>query len=223
LSLGDRSNTEKYYDDPKAWDTAENELRRVLQARGVHFVEAEQEAAFYGPKIDIQMRDVRGKDNTAFTVQYDFVMPKRFKLVYMDSDGTEKEAIVVHRSSIGAIERVVAFLIEHWGGNMPTWLSPMQVAIAPVQMEKHGSYAADLAMKLKDRNIRTDYMDDDDSMGKKVRRAKNERIPYTIIIGDKDIEAGMITVQKRSEEQGSQMKFEDFVEMISKEIKDRSL
>ncbi|MDB4984071.1 MAG: threonyl-tRNA synthetase, threonyl-tRNA synthetase [Patescibacteria group bacterium] len=223
LSLGDRANTEKYYDDPQAWDTAENELRKVLQGRGVHFVEAEQEAAFYGPKIDIQMRDVRGKDNTAFTVQYDFVMPKRFKLNYTDSDGLEKEAIVVHRSSIGAIERVVAFLIEHWGGNMPTWLSPTQVAIAPVNMEKHGAYAEELATKLKAENIRTDYMDDDDSMGKKVRRAKSERIPYTIIIGDKDIEAGTITVQHRSQEQGEQTTLDEFIAKISKEIKERTL
>ena len=223
LSLGDRANTEKYYDDPKAWDLAEGELRKVLQGRGVHFVEAQQEAAFYGPKIDIQMRDVRGKDNTAFTVQYDFVMPKRFKLNYTDSDGQEKEAIVVHRSSIGAIERVVAFLIEHWGGNMPTWLSPMQVAIAPVNMEKHGAYAEELAKKLKSENIRTDYMDDDDSMGKKVRRAKSERIPYTIIIGDKDIEAGTITVQHRSQEQGGQTTLDEFIAKILKEIKERSL
>lgn len=223
LSLGDRTNTEKYYDDSTAWDTAEGELRKVLQARGVHFEEAENEAAFYGPKIDIQMKDVRGKDNTAFTVQYDFVMPKRFKLEYTDSDGIIKEAIVVHRSSIGAIERVVAFLIEHWGGNMPTWLSPTQVAVIPVNITEHAAYASDVVAKLKNATIRTDFMDDDNSMGKKVRRAKNERIPYTIIIGDKDIEAGMITVEKRGVEQGSQMKFEDFLAMISGEIKNRSL
>ncbi len=223
LSLGDRANTEKYYDDPHAWDIAENELRKVLQARGVRFEEAAAEAAFYGPKIDIQMRDVRGKDNTAFTVQYDFVMPKRFKLNYTDSDGQEKEAIVVHRSSIGAIERVVAFLIEHWGGNMPTWLSPTQVAVVPVNAEKHGTYAADLAKRLKDWNIRTDFMDDNDSMGKKVRRAKNERIPYTIIVGDKDIETNMVTVEKRGVEQGEQMTFDDFKEKVLKEIRERSL
>lgn len=223
LSLGDRTNTEKYYDDPHAWDIAENELRKVLQARGVRFEEAAGEAAFYGPKIDIQMRDVRGKDNTAFTVQYDFVMPKRFKLEYTDSDGAIKEAIVVHRSSIGAIERVVAFLIEHWGGNMPTWLSPTQVAVIPVNTEKHGTYAGDLAKRLKDWNIRTDFMDDNDSMGKKVRRAKNERIPYTIIIGDKDIEANMITVERRGQEKGESMTFDDFKEKVLKEIRERSL
>lgn len=223
LSLGDRGNTEKYYDDPQAWDTAEDELRKVLNSRGVHFVEAPQEAAFYGPKIDIQMRDVRGKDNTAFTVQYDFVMPKRFKLVYTDSDGQEKEAIVVHRSSIGAIERVVAFLIEHWGGNMPTWLSPTQVAIVPVKADKHGDAAAKLAVELRAHNVRVQLLDDDDSMGKKVRFAKNERIPHTIIIGDKDIEAGMITVETRGQEKGVQMTTEDFISKITKEIRERSL
>jgi threonyl-tRNA synthetase len=223
LSLGDRSNTEKYYDDATAWDTAENELRNVLQSRGVHFVEAEQEAAFYGPKIDIQMRDVRGKENTAFTVQYDFVMPKRFGLMYMDSDGQEKETIVIHRSSIGAIERIVAFLIEHWAGNMPTWLSPTQVAVVPVNNERHNAYADEFVQQLKSENIRTEYAHEHSSMGKQVRQAKNDKVPYVVIIGDRDIEAGMVTVEKRGAETGIQMKPEGFIEMVRKEIRDRTL
>lgn len=223
LSLGDRNNTEKYYDDATAWDTAEDALRKVLQSRGVHFVEAQQEAAFYGPKIDIQMRDVRGKDNTAFTVQYDFVMPKRFGLMYMDSDGQEKETIVIHRSSIGAIERIVAFLIEHWAGAMPTWLSPTQVTVVPVNNEKHNTYAQDLVEKLKAENIRVEFVTEHSSMGKQVRQAKQEKVPYVVIIGDKDMESNMVTIEKRGVDQGVQMSMDDFVEMVRVDIRDKRI
>ena len=132
LSLGDRSDDKKYYKDDEAWDHAENILREILKQREANFFEAGNEAAFYGPKIDIQMKNVSGKEDTAFTVQYDFVGPKRFELTYIDSDGKEKEPIVIHRSSIGAIERTMAFLIEHYAGAFPVWLSPVQAVVIPV-------------------------------------------------------------------------------------------
>ena len=129
LSLGDRNDETKYYKNDAAWEESEALLREVLQKRGGNFVEANGEAAFYSPKIDIQMKDARGKENTAFTVQYDFCMPDRFNLTYIASDGSEKRPVVVHRSSIGAIERVMAFLIEHYAGAFPLWLAPVQVRL----------------------------------------------------------------------------------------------
>ena len=141
LSKGDRADTKKYYKDDAAWDFAEDVLRSVLKNRNANFFEADNEAAFYGPKIDIQMKNVSGKEETAFTVQYDFVGPKRFNLTYIDNDGKEKEPIVIHRSSIGAIERTMAFLIEHYAGAFPLWLSPVQVKIIPIS-DKHNEHAA---------------------------------------------------------------------------------
>lgn len=220
LSLGDRKNTEKYFDDSVAWDLAEGELRKVLQKRGAPFVEAEAEAAFYGPKIDIQMKDVSGKENTAFTVQYDFVMPKRFDLKYKDSDGFEKEALVIHRSSIGAIERIMAFLIEKYAGNFPTWLSPTQVAVIPVR-ENHNEYASKIYEALRQNNVRVEFMSQDENLGKKVRAAKNERIPYMLIVGDKEMESNSVTVENRDAGNIGTFSVQEIINKIIDEIKNK--
>ena len=194
LSLGNRKDDSKYYKDDKAWDDAEEVLRSVLKNQDVKFYEAEDEAAFYGPKIDIQMKDKRGQENTAFTVQYDFVMPKRFKLVYIDKDNTEKEAIVIHRSSIGAIERIMAFLIERYEGAFPTWLSPVQVKVLPIS-DKHMEYSKGVFQKLMDEGIRAEIDESSETLGKKIRDAKMQKTPYLLVIGDKEVESGEVTVE----------------------------
>ena len=153
LSLGDRGNTEKYYENDAAWEKGESLLRGLLEKRGGGFVEAKNEAAFYGPKIDIQMKNVNGKEDTAFTVQYDFCMPDRFDLTYTGEDGTQKRAFVVHRSSIGAIERLMAFLIEHYAGAFPLWLSPVQAKVLPIG-EAHQAYATSVFEQLRNAGIR---------------------------------------------------------------------
>jgi threonyl-tRNA synthetase len=208
LSLGDRSNTEKYYKDDAAWEKGETLLREMLVKRGSHFVEAKDEAAFYGPKIDIQMKNVNGKEDTAFTVQYDFCMSGRFDLTYTDKDGTEKRAFVVHRSSIGAIERVFAFLIEYYGGAFPTWLSPEQVRILPIS-EKHLEYGQKILSILKKENVRAEIDDSNETVGKKIRNWKLEKTPYAVVIGDKEMNDRTITV-------------ETFAQTLEKEIADRS-
>ncbi len=222
LSLGDRGDSSKYYKDDNAWNEAEQKLREVLQGRKCRFVEAEKEAAFYGPKIDIQMKDVRGKDNTAFTVQYDFVMPKRFNLTYIDTDGKEKEALVVHRSSIGAIERVMAFLIEHFAGKFPLWLAPTQVRVIPVG-DAHHEAVSEVVAKLRNANIRAEADFGKDGFGKKIRNAKNELIPYFIIIGDKDMEAKKVTLESRDAGALGQMTVEEALSKLSTEIATRAL
>lgn len=222
LSLGNRENSEKYFKDDNAWDTAEEALRNVLKRRGGTYVEASDEAAFYGPKIDIQMRDVRGKENTAFTVQYDFVMPKRFELVYTDSDGTKKEALVVHRSSIGAIERIMAFLIEKYAGAFPLWLSPTQVKIVPIG-ERQKEFAEKIFTSIRNANIRVELDDSSESLGKKIRLAKTEKIPYTIVIGDKEVSSETLTVECRdSENKLENISLNDFINKISTEISNKS-
>ncbi len=221
LSLGDRSDESKYFKDDASWDTAEEELRSVLKKRKAPFTEAAGEAAFYGPKIDIQMKDVNGKENTAFTVQYDFVMPGRFDLVYKDSDGKDKQALVVHRSSIGAIERIIAFLIEKYAGAFPTWLSPKQVAVLPIN-DVHFEYAAEISKALKDAGIRVHLDESKESLGKKIRAAKLEKIPYILVIGDKEVEAKTVTVEGRSGNLGA-MSASDFTSHIKKEIETKSI
>ena len=217
LSLGDRKDTKKYYQDDEAWDYAENVLRDVLKQRKANYFEAEKEAAFYGPKIDIQMKNVAGKEDTAFTVQYDFVMPKRFKLSYIDRDGKEKEPIVIHRSSIGAIERTMALLIEHYAGAFPTWLSPVQVKIIPVA-DRHLDHARKLEAEFKSRGVRVEVDDRSERMNLKIRQAQLEKIPYMVIIGDKEVADNTVSVRRRSGEQLPNQALACFLETLTAEI-----
>ncbi|TSC91210.1 MAG: threonyl-tRNA synthetase [Parcubacteria group bacterium Licking1014_17] len=222
LSLGDRKDEKKYYKDDKSWDEGEEALRELLKKRGSEFTEAPNEAAFYGPKIDIQMRNVRGKEDTAFTVQYDFVMPKRFNLIYTDADGQEKQTIVVHRSSIGAIERIIAFLIEHFAGALPLWLSPIQVAVLTIS-EKQIAYAEKVVEELKKNGIRVELSKENETIGKKIREAEMQKIPYLAIIGDKEVDTNKIAVRERGKGDVGQMKTEEFIEKILEEINRKSL
>src|SRR3989339_1175126 len=220
LSLGDRKDSKKYYKDDAAWSFAENALRQVLVERKSPFFETEKEAAFYGPKIDVQMKNFAGKEDTAFTVQYDFVMPKRFNLTYIDKDGQKKEPIVIHRSSIGAIERTMAFLIEKYAGAFPLWLSPIQVSVIPIS-EKHADYAKEIIKKLKDNNLRVELRDENETLGKKIREAEMQKIPYLLILGDKEISASAVSVRARGKGDDGQMPLEKFIEKIKKEIQEK--
>ena len=220
LSLGDRKNTEKYYKNDEAWEKAEDLLRQLMQKKGSKFEEAKDEAAFYGPKIDIQMKNANGKEDTAFTVQYDFCMPARFDLNYIGEDGKEHLAFVVHRSSIGAIERIMAFLIEKYLGNFPLWLSPVQVKIIPVRTN-HNEYAKEILELLKENNIRAELNDADENLGTKVRDVKNNKIPYWIVIGDKEIEANKITLESRDAGQLGQISKEELISKLLEEIKNK--
>ncbi|MBU6388270.1 threonine--tRNA ligase [Patescibacteria group bacterium] len=217
LSLGDRANTEKYYKNDEGWEKGEDLLRKLMQKRGSQFEEAKDEAAFYGPKIDIQMKNVNGKEDTAFTVQYDFCMPERFDLSYIGEDGGKHRAFVVHRSSIGAIERIMAFLIEKYGGAFPLWLSPVQARILPVS-EKHVAYAQDVLNALKAANIRADADDANESLGKKIRNAKQEKIPYLLVVGDKEIEEKTVSIDSRDHGKLDPMSTADFVNRAVEEI-----
>jgi threonyl-tRNA synthetase len=220
LSLGDRADTKKYFKDDESWDYAEKVLRDVLIQRGANFFEAENEAAFYGPKIDIQMKNVAGKEETAFTVQYDFVGPKRFNLTFIDVDGKEKEPIVIHRSSIGAIERTMAFLIEHYAGAFPTWLAPVQVKIIPVA-DRHNDHAKNVMVELKNHGIRAEIDDRSERMNLKIRQAQLEKVPYMVVIGDKEIEGNTLAVRRRSGEQLPAQSLASFIETLTKEITDK--
>ncbi len=220
LSLGDRTDTEKYYKDDKAWDFAENILRSVLKDRKSPFFEEENEAAFYGPKIDIQMKNFSEKEDTAFTVQYDFVMPKRFNLTFIDEAGKKQEPIVIHRSSIGAIERVMAFLIEHYAGAFPVWLSPIQVKILNIT-DRNENYAKKIETELKESGVRVELDSDNETIGKKIRNAELEKTPYILIVGNKEEKNDSVAVRERGKGDLGAMKLEKFLEKIQKEIADK--
>jgi threonyl-tRNA synthetase len=217
LSMGDREDEKKFYKDNEAWDFAENVLRQVLVSREAPFYEAKGEAAFYGPNIDIQMKNVFGVENTAFTVQYDFVMPKRFNLTYIDKDGQEKEPVVIHRSSIGCIERVMALLIEKYSGAFPVWISPVQAKIIPIS-DKSAEYAQKVTEMLRQEEIRVEIDDRNERMQAKIRDAEKEKVPYMLIVGPKEAELGSVSVRVRGEKDLGQMKFVDFINLIKEDI-----
>jgi threonyl-tRNA synthetase len=221
LSLGDRSNSEKYYKNDAAWEKAEDLLRKLMQSRGADFEEAKDEAAFYGPKIDVQMKNVNGKEDTAFTVQYDFCMPDRFDLTYMGEDGEKHRAFVVHRSSIGAIERIMAFLIEKYAGAFPTWLSPVQARVIPIA-DAHKGFAESVRDQLKAAGIRADIDESNETLGKKIREAKTHKIPYTLVIGDAEVAANTATLESRDKGKLGAMSVEEIASKLKDEIVTRS-
>jgi threonyl-tRNA synthetase len=221
LSLGDRKDEKKYYKDDAAWEYAEGVLRQVLVQRKANFFEAGNEAAFYGPKIDIQMKNFAGIENTAFTVQYDFVMPKRFKLTYIDRDGKEKEPIVIHRSSIGAIERTMAFLIEHYAGAFPVWLSPVQAMIIPVS-DQHLEYARKLEAELVTAGVRAKVDDSPERMNQKIRLAQLDKVPCMLIVGEKEVTDASVAVRLRGGKQLPSMQFGLFKAQLLKVIAAKS-
>ena len=220
LSLGDRKDDAKYYKDDAAWDFAEDVLRKVLTQRKANYSEAEKEAAFYGPKIDIQMKNIAGKEDTAFTVQYDFVMPKRFELSYIDKDQQKKEPIVIHRSSIGAIERTIALLIEHYVGAFPVWLAPIQVMIIPVA-DRHLDYCRKVESELKSGGIRVQVDARSERMNLKIREAQLDKIPYMLMVGDREVAAATVSVRLRSGEQLSSQSVDDFKQNVKRIISER--
>jgi len=222
LSLGNRNDDKKYYKDDKAWELAEQILREVLTETKAPFFEAENEAAFYGPKIDVQMKKVNGSEETAFTVQYDFVMPKRFNLTFTNKEGKEEELVVIHRSSIGALERVMAFLIEHYAGNFPTWLTPVQVKVLPIS-EKQMAYAQSVVDQLKAKNIRVELDERNETLGNKIRSAQNEKVSYMLIVGDKEKESETVSVRSRAGLETKAVVINDFLKQIATEIKNKSL
>jgi threonyl-tRNA synthetase len=222
LSLGDRTDTKKYYKDDASWDYAENVLREVLIESKAPFFEATNEAAFYGPKIDIQVKKPTGKEETAFTVQYDFVMPERFDLVFTNQEGKEERPIVIHRSSIGCLERTMAFLIEKFKGAFPTWLSPVQVKIIPIT-DKQLTYAQKIEQTLKDNNIRVELDDKAETMQNKIRNATSEKIPYMVIIGGREEENNTISVRQRDGQDLGNLSLDNFLGQIKDQITKKAL
>jgi len=220
FSKRDPNNKEKYYPDDELWKHAESLMKEALDELGLNYVEAEDEAAFYGPKLDVQAKNVNGKEDTLFTAQMDFLLPEKFEMEYIDKDGKKKRPVMIHRSTIGSLERVFGFLIEHYAGAFPLWLSPVQVKVIPVRTS-HNEYAKKIFEMLKENNIRSEFDDAEENLGGKVRDAKNNKIPYWLVIGDKEIEADKVTLESRDKGQLGQISKEELLKKLLEEIKNK--
>ena len=222
LSLWDPEKTSKYIDQPENWALTQDRLRSIMDDLGVDYVEAVGEAAFYGPKVDIQFRTALGREESMSTIQLDFAAKERFGLSYMDETGSENgEVLVIHRAPLSTHERFVAFLTEHWMGNFPTWLSPTQVQIITIS-ERHSEHAAKVALNLRDQGIRVSLDDSDSTIGRKIRTHRKMRPAYMLIIGEDEVENGTVSIRARNGDQRNGVLLEDFIEGIVEEIKSRS-
>lgn len=222
LALRDPENMEKYHGDEEDWKDAESMTREAMEQSGVPYKVVNEGAAFYGPKMDFQIYSSIGRSFTASTNQLDLFMGKRFSLEYTDKDGSKKVPAIIHRAPLGTHERFIGFLIEHFAGAFPTWLAPVQVRILPVS-DKHHTYGKEVKDALYAAGVRVEFDDASESLGKKIRASKTEKIPYMIVLGDKEVEANALTVEKRNGEKLENVTIAHFVELITKEIKDRAL
>lgn len=211
---------EKFVNEPSLWKKTEDMVRQVLIESKIPYVEIPNEAAFYGPKIDVQVWSAIGREFTLATNQVDFAVPKRFGLTYVSKEGKEETPLCIHRAPLGTHERFIGFLIEHYAGNFPVWMSPTQVKIIPVR-ENHNDYAKNISEQLKSSGVRVDFDDRDEGMGKKIRNGKNERVPYMIIIGDKEMADNILTIESRDTGAQEKMTAEEFTQKIVAEIKER--
>lgn len=222
LSLRDPENKEKYFDNDELWNKSENELREVLIELGVDFYEAKGEAAFYGPKLDVQVISALGHDVTLSTCQLDYQLPEKFELEYVDENGDKVRPVVVHRAILGSLDRFVAFLLEETKGNLPVWLAPVQVKVLPIS-DKFIDEAKKVYEACFNANLKVELDDRAEKIGYKIREAQTQKIPYMLIVGAKEVETNTVSIRKRSEGEIGSLSIEDTVAKIKQEIENKSL
>jgi threonyl-tRNA synthetase len=220
LSYRDPEDKEKYVDNDEMWEKAQALLKETMEDMDLNYVEAEGEAAFYGPKLDVQVKTALGKEETLSTVQLDFHLPERFDLTYKGSDGGEHRPVVIHRGVVSTMERFVAYLIEEYKGAFPTWLAPVQVMVIPVA-EVHIDHAKKVEEELKANGIRVETDTRDEKMGYKIREAQMQKIPYMLVVGDKEIEDNAVNVRKYGEQKSETVSFVQFKASILEEVDKR--
>ena len=214
LSLRDKENKEKYIDNDEMWDTAEKQLRQILKELNIEFYEAKGEAAFYGPKIDIQIQTALGHDVTIPTCQLDFALPERFELEYIGEDGEAHRPVVIHRAILGSSDRFISFLIEETKGNLPFWLCPKQIKILPIA-DRHIDYANKIKEQLQKQKFRVEVDSKSEKIGYKIREAQLQKIPYMLVVGDKEMETNTVGVRSRTDGDIGAMSLEEFIEKVN--------
>lgn len=221
LSLRDKKDKHKYYDDDQMWEKAESELREILTELGINFYEAEGEAAFYGPKLDVQLKSAVGHDVTVSTCQLDFLLPERFELEYVGEDGERHRPVVIHRAILGTFDRFMCFLIEETKGAFPLWLAPIQVKILPIT-DHQQNYARKVAEELREQGIRVEVDDRNEKTGYKIREAQLQKIPYMLVVGPKEVEENSVSVRSREEGDVGALPVEEFKNKVRQEIEERN-
>ena len=221
LSLRDPLDKEKYYQDDEMWNKAENELREVLNELDIEYTEEIGEAAFYGSKLDVNVRPAVGNEYTLSTCQLDFCLPMKFDLKYIDKDGTKKTPVVLHRAILGSLDRFMAYILEETKGALPLWLSPVQVNVIPVNNEYHTTYATKVYEMLKDNNVRVNIDLKDEKLSYKMRESQTKKIPYTLILGDKEMNNNTISYRHFGETDTTTLSIEDFILKLHNEIKNK--
>ncbi len=218
LSLRDKENQEKYFGNDELWEKSERELKEILTELNVDFYEAEGEAAFYGPKIDVQVKSAIGHDVTLSTVQLDYQLPERFDLSYVNESGEKERPVVIHRAILGSLDRFIAFLLEETKGFLPLWLAPNQVKIIPVNNEYHLEYSKEILSQLKQNNIRVSLDERDEKLGYKLRESVLEKIPYMVILGQKEVDAHTVSYRKAGSQETTTVSIQEFIELLRNEI-----
>ena len=222
FSRWDPDNTEKYINDPEKWEKAETEMARILSDLGVKYTEAKDEAAFYGPKLDIQIKNVHGKEDTLITIQIDMFLAENFDMNYIDENGNKVRPYIIHRTSIGCYERTIALILEKYAGALPTWLSPTQVKVLSLT-ERTENEVKNCVDILRKKGIRAEFDVRNEKIGYKIREAQLEKIPYMLIIGDKEKENGVVSVRNRKTGDMGTMTLDEFSSILLKEIEERTL
>lgn len=220
LSLRDEKNKEAYLGDDETWRKAQKVMESVLKKNKIKYNKVEGEAAFYGPKMDFMARDSIGREWQLSTIQLDLNMPERFKMKYIDKDGSPKTPMMIHRAFMGSVERFIAFVIEHYDGAFPTWLSPVQVQVLPVS-KKQETYARKVLKALNDADIRAELTPSNETLGKRIRKGEVQKVPYLLVIGEKEVKANSVAVRKRGKKDIKTQKLISFIEKIQKEIDKR--
>ena len=218
LSLRDPKNVKKYYANDEMWEKSQSMLKKAMDDLNLDYYEAEGEAAFYGPKLDIQTKTALGNDETMSTIQLDFMLPERFGLTYVGQDGKEHQPVMIHRGVVGTMERFIAYLTEIYKGAFPTWLAPEQVHIIPVNEDAHGEYADELAKKMKAANIRAVVDHRNEKMGYKIRESQTQKVPYTLVVGDDEKANNGVSVRKYGEKEQNEMSQDAFMNEILADI-----
>ncbi|MDO4534694.1 MAG: threonine--tRNA ligase [Clostridium perfringens] len=217
FSKWDPNNTEKYINDPEAWNHTQAVMKQILDHLNINYVEADDEAAFYGPKLDLQFRNVHGKEDTLFTIQIDFALAERFNMTYVDKDGEKKRPYIIHRSSIGCYERTLAMLIEKYAGALPTWLCPVQAKILPIS-DKYNDYADKVVKTLRNKGIKVEADYRAEKIGYKIREARLERTPYILVVGEKEAQSNEVSVRSRKNGEEGAIALDVLADRIAKEV-----
>ncbi len=220
LSTRDKAHPEKYLGNPETWDRVEKWAEEIMKRNEIDYYDGPGEAAFYAPKMDLMATDALGREWQLSTVQIDFVMPERFNLTYIDSDGKEKHPVMLHRAIIGSPERFMMILIEHYAGAFPVWLSPNQVTILPIS-EKFMSYGEEIQKTLKEKNIRVEMSEANETLGKRIREAEIKKTPYILVVGEKEENEKMVNMRKRHQKETSTISLSQFIDEITKEIQEK--